>query len=92
MPDVPGICCFVVAYTSKLSDLFETKVEVLSLPSLLTVISERYFQTEQNKAACQTSLQLSKLPWGLSQKPLRLIAMNHFNSQRSHCGDRAVIA
>lgn len=78
--DVPGICCFVVLYTSKQSNVFETKVKVPSSPSLLTVISEHYFQTKQNKAACQTSLQLSKLPWGLSWKPLRLIAMNHFNS------------
>lgn len=84
VPDVPGICFFVAAYTSKQSNLFETKVEVPSLPSLLTVISKHYFQTKQNKAACQTSLQLSKLPWGLSWKPLRLIAVNHFNSQLSN--------
>lgn len=34
--------------------------------------------------ACQTSLQFSKLPLGLSWKPLSLSAVNHVNSKLSH--------
>lgn len=44
--DIPVICCFVVVYTSQQSNLFETKDDVPSFPSLLTVISEHYFQTK----------------------------------------------
>lgn len=40
------ICCFVVVYAGKQSNLFETKLEVPSLPSRLTMISEK---TEANK-------------------------------------------
>ena len=49
VPDVPGSCCYVVVYKSKQSNLSETKVAVPSLPSLLTAISEHYFQTNKIK-------------------------------------------